>query len=124
MAAVARGGLVVGRYQPAAPVGSGRDGTVRRGPGMLGLEVAVRPLTPAAAAGPGLRAGASGQDSPCRRRRLGWMRRCAGLPARGCQAALACGFLFVADKPVHRGRGRRERPLRSVLAPGGGQQPG
>jgi len=57
MTAPAHDGLIAGRYQLVAPIGSGRTATVYRGLDiLLDLEVAVKQLTPAPAAGAGLQA--------------------------------------------------------------------
>src|SRR5690242_10206163 len=57
MTAPAHDGLIAGRYQLVAPIGSGGTATVYRGLDiLLDLEVAVKQLTPAAAADAGLHA--------------------------------------------------------------------
>src|SRR6185437_5239580 len=57
MTAPAHDGLIAGRYRLVAPIGSGGTATVYRGLDiLLGLEVAVKQLTPAPAAGAGLQA--------------------------------------------------------------------
>src|SRR5690349_337026 len=57
MTAPAHDGLIAGRYQLVAPIGSGGTATVYRGLDMLlDLEVAVKQLTPAPAADAGLHA--------------------------------------------------------------------
>src|SRR5689334_21100484 len=60
MTAPAHDGLIAGRYQLVAPIGSGGTATVYRGlDTLLDLEVAVKQLTPAPAADAGLQAEAT-----------------------------------------------------------------